>query len=273
MSLSHREWKAIYGAIGFVSKFISFAIALVFARPTVSDLADLAVGGLFLSSAFIHILPRAEYAVGGSYPYASLVAVVIFAALTLFCFIRDSIALMDENILTACDTIPHTTVRSDLVDEPQSPPPPSFLVADHLPTILLYLVVLVHTVASALWMANLTPDDLTKHAAVVLALQLLEFIGLARYILQLPIRRWLYWLLGFFVSAASASVIAVPMPKISRVEVYSGYASAVVLGFYFFLGSIAVHTGLTQTNRHLLVASITLLVAFALPAAVRAADH
>jgi hypothetical protein len=274
MSIPLWGWKLIYGGCSLLSKLIAFAIGPLLSRPDLSDLVDLSVGGLFLSSAFVHILPRAEAGVGASYPFASLVAVIVFAALTLFCFIRDSIALMDENILTACDAQDHSAVRADLMADaaqPAAPAPPAFLVADHLPTILLYVVVLAHSVTSALWMSSLEQSEMDNRAGVVIALQFLEFIGVARFVGGLPVPRWLYWTLGVVISA-SAAIIAVPIKKIDVISRMAGYVGAVVLGFYFFLGSIAVHNGLMQTARSLVVASLTLLVAFGLPAAVRAGE-
>jgi hypothetical protein len=275
MTLSRSTWKLIYGGCSLISKLIAFAIGTFLTRPTLSDLVDLAVGGLFLSSAFVHILPRAEAGVDASYPLASLVAVIVFAALTLFCFIRDSIALMDENILTACDTLNHSAVRSDLMDEappPAAPAPPAFLIADHLPTMLLYVVVLAHSAASALWMSSLEAGEMNEHVGVIIALQFLEFVGVARFVRELPVARWVYWALGVVISAASAALIAAPIGAIEQIPTISGYVAAVVLGFYFFLGSIAVHNGLTQTTHSFVIASLTLLLAFAAPAAVRAGE-
>jgi hypothetical protein len=275
MAFPRWVWKLVYGGCSLLSKLIAFAIGTVLTRHDLSDLVDLAVGGLFLSSGFIHILPRAEAGVDASYPLASLVAVIVFAALTLFCFIRDSIALMDENILTACDTMNHSAVRSDLMDEappPAAPSPPAFLIADHIPAILLYVVVLAHSAASALWMSSLDASEMNKRAGVIIALQFLEFVGVAKYVRELPVARWLYWALGLVISAASAGVIAAPIGKIDKISVISGYAAAVVLGFYFFLGSIAVHNGLTQTTHSIGVASLTLFLAFAIPAAVRVGE-
>jgi hypothetical protein len=279
MSISQPYLKLIYGLSAFVSKLLSFLIVFLLRHPNLSDLVDLAAGGLYLSSAFVHILPRAESDIGGSYPYASLVSVIVFAALTLFEFIRDAIAIMDESILQTWDPSTHTTIKSDLTEEPSLPPPPpapaaqsSFHIADHLPIFLLYLVVIGHTVSSALWITNLNADQLKEHAIVILSLQFLEFLGLAKYIGGLPINRVFYWVLGFVAAAASSAVIAAPIPEIQKIQAIGGYVSGVVLGFYFFLGSKAVHNGLTQTKKPLLVPSSTLLLAFAVPAAVRAGD-
>jgi hypothetical protein len=275
MGLALASWKLVYGGCALASKLAAFALGRLLLRPDAADLVDLGVGGLLLSSAFVHILPRAEAGVGLAYPLASLVAVAVFAALTLFCFIRDSIALMDENILTACDAANHSAVRADLMEEappPAPPAPPPFLVADHLPALLLYAAALAHSAASALWMGALPAPEIHRRVGVVLALQFLECIGVARFVGGLPLSRGIYWGLAAAVAAASAAIIAAPIGEIAHIGTISGYVAAVVLGFYFFLGSIAVHNGLTQTTRSLVVASLTLLLAFALPAAVRAGE-
>jgi hypothetical protein len=113
MSLPHSSLKLIYGAGAFVSKFLAFVIVFLVRHPNLSD-PD--------SSAFVHILPRAESDIGGSYPYASLVAVIVFAALTLFEFIRDSIAIMDESILQTWDLRSHRRAPTPSTDCPANLP-------------------------------------------------------------------------------------------------------------------------------------------------------
>jgi hypothetical protein len=271
MTYTPRDWKLIFGGISVVTKLIAFTIAVYVERSS-SDLTDLAVGGIFLSSGFVHILPRAESHIGGSYPYASLVAVCVFVGLTLFAFVRDSIALMDENILTNCETINYqTSVSTDLVPDNKPAPVNPFAISEQFPTIFLYITDVINTIAAGIWLS--TREDLgvmTDIASIQLTMQALELIAVGKYVHEMPIPSSIYWILAVIASGTSSVLIAMPISEFPSIGAFSGYACAVTLGVYFFLGSIAVHKGLTETKHNVIVSSLVLLLSFAIPTATRA---
>jgi hypothetical protein len=270
------EWKLIYGIISLVSKVISFIIAIVLDQNEYSDMIDLAVGCVFLSSGFVHIMPRASSQVRGGYPFSSLIAISVFAVLTLFCFIRDSIALMDENILTTCDTVTyHGGASPDAAAEGDGGGGPLavFVWADQIPTLALYFAVLAETIATSIWVATLDVGGLREHTAVILVMNFLEFIGVAKFVVSMPMPNFLYWLMTVIAAGVPSILIACPLGSCSGAKAAAGYVSSCLLGLYLFMGSIAVHSGLAQTRRHVAVVCAVLLLAFTIPAAIRAGDR
>lgn len=273
-----RDWKLVYGFISLVSKVASFAIAYFLDKVvSYSDLIDLFVGGLFMSSAFVHMLPRAESQINTDFPYASLVAVLVFAAFSLFCFIRDSIALMDENILTPCESCSgtsHLVMDADLLESriPAADPIPTYTILDSLPSAVLYVAVIIDTIADGLWLSTLDLSHMHERTGVTLAMQFLEFIVIGKFIRALPIPKWAFWVAAGIASAASSILIMVRLPLWSGVHTFTGYASAVLLGIYFFLGAVSIHKAITTVKRSMITACGTLFLAFAIPAAIRAGD-
>jgi hypothetical protein len=272
MKLSTTVWKLIYAALSLVSKVAAFVLSIWLHQTDLVDLIDLAIGGVFMSSGFIYVLPRATSRIPSAYPFASLVAVVVFTALTMFCFVRDSIALMDENILATCDAFAPPTTTDQLTNSPAVDQGPTFLIADYIPTIVLYVAVVLDAVACAVMLVTDDADGLGDRTGVLIATQFIEFVGVGTYLVRLPIHPAIFWFFVLFAALSSSVVIGLPLREWSPTRYLAGYASAVVLGTYIFLGSIAVHTGLAQSNRHVIVASGTLLLSLAIPAAIRAAS-
>jgi hypothetical protein len=268
------EYKLIFAAISLVSKVVSFVVAVFLDQHEYSDMIDLAVGCVFLSSGFVHIMPRASSQVSGRYPFSSLIAIAVFAVLTLFCFVRDSIALMDENILTTCDTVTyHGSAPPDPAEKDGGGEPLAvFVWADQIPTLALYVALLADTIAVSIWVATLGTDDLLEHAPVILVMNFLEFIGVAKFVVAVPMPNLAYWVLTVIAAGTPSVIIACPLANDGHAEQAAGYVSSCLFGLYLFMGLIAVHSGLAQTRRHLAVACAVLFFAFAVPAVVRAGD-
>jgi hypothetical protein len=192
MGASANAWKVLYGLISLATKLLSFAIALLLNRTSLTDLIDLAIGSIFLSTTFVHIMPRADVQIHSSYPFGSLVTITVFAALTLFCFTRDAIAMRDENILTSCETIsPQSVMGTELVSECTVVPSPqrSFVISDEFPTLFLYVCVLVNAAAASLWLSALHLADLHHRTGVAIAIQFIEFIAVGTFVARMPISR------------------------------------------------------------------------------------
>jgi hypothetical protein len=272
MKLNLAAWKLIYGLISLVSKVAAYVLAIWLNQTALVDLIDLAIGGVFMSSGFIYVLPRATSRIPSAYPFASLVAVVVFTALTMFCFVRDSIALMDENILATSEAFAPASLQQQLTTKPEPDPGPSFLIADYIPTIVLYVAVMLDAVACAIMLASLDVDSLNDRMGVLIATQFIESIGVGTYLVRLPMPPAIFWFLVLLSALSSSIVMGLPLTEWSHARYLAGYASASVLGTYVFLGSIAVHNGLAQSRRHVLVAAGTLLISFAIPPAMRAAS-
>jgi hypothetical protein len=236
---------------------------------------DLAAGSVFLSSGFVHIMPQTFSQVSGRYPFSSLIAISVFAVLTLFCFIRDSIALMDENILTTCDTVTYGGgAAPDAAAEKEGGGAPLavFVWADQIPTLALYFALLADTIAVSVWVATLDVGPLREHAAVILVMNFLEFVGVAKFVVSVPMPNFMYWVMTVVAAGAPSIIIACPIRNGEGAKKAAGYVSSCLLGLYLFIGSITVHGGLTQTRRHVAVACVVLFLGFAIPAALRAMD-
>jgi hypothetical protein len=276
--MDRTTWLYVYASISLVSKLVSFLIGyLLFPQTAIADLIDLGVAGTLLSIAFVHVLPRAEDFVNTTYPFASLVAVIVFVAVTIFTFVRDSLALMDENILTPGDLgSPPATARTTLISDPpetESAGSRGAKLAEIVPTVFLFVSLFVDSVATDLVIAITETSSLTRIAAVQLSIRFLEFIVLAKLVKAGAAPKLLYWGLGIFISVASSVVIAIPLEEGAHkatLQRVSGCASAVVLGLYMYFGSLALNSGLADIKHSRALIASVLIVSFAVSAGIPA---
>jgi hypothetical protein len=255
-----------------VSKALSFVLAFFLDRSGIPDLIDLCLGSIFLSISFIHLLPRASSHLSGHYPFASLVAMCVFAFLTLFSFIRDSIALMDENILTTCEPVGSAAHSTAQLTDTQ-PDLPGFIWSDHIPAVALYVVGLADATATAIWISTLELPEIHARTGVVLALGFIEFAAMGRFVAAIGMPIALFCILSALAAIGPSILIACSFKNPGGARSAAGYAASVLLGLYLFVGSIAVYTGITQTRRSVGVTMAVLVLSFAMPIAIRAGDQ
>jgi hypothetical protein len=195
-----------------------------------------------------------------------------FAFMTLFSFIRDSIALMDENILTTCEPVGCAAEPTAQLTDTQ-PELPGFMWGDHIPAAALYVVTLADATATAIWIATLDMRAIRARTGVVIALGFIEFAAMGKFVAAIHMPIGLYCILSALAAIAPSILIACPFKNPAVAQTAAGYAGSVLLGLYLFVGSIAVHAGLTRTKWHLAVTLAVLVLSFAIPAAIRAGDQ
>lgn len=271
MGLSLQTWKIVCGVILFVLKLIAFSIVFFLRHRPDSEVIDVTVGAGLTAISLVHILPRAEDFIAGEYPFAALVALVVFTFLTLFTFIRDSLGLTDDTILTTdCDAINrHTTVNVNLLSgRDANESETKFVFAENVPVIFLSLASVSTSIAAGLLLSGTTLHELQVESPHF-AIAFLEFIAIARYIALMPIRAWIFWLSAVVLSVIESSLMMSPIENLRRKTLiqYSGYSSSILLGVYLFLGSVAIQRGLTAAKQSWLSA-LALVLAFGVPMAI-----
>lgn len=270
--MSHQGLKFLYAGLCFIAKMTGYIAGMFLGRESISDLVNLAVGGGLTAISLVHLLPRAEDFISGSYPFAALVAIVVFAILTLFTFVRDSIALMDDNILATFEAVNiHTITNTDLLNEQLLAKKPEIDFLENLPTMFLYFTAILNSITCGILLASITDSGvLNKHASLHIAIGLIEFVAISRYVNLVPLPRIAYWGLGVLAALIEAVIVAVPVGGISLdvMKQLSGYTSAVIIGIYIFLGSGAIHNGLTQSKHSLAISAVIMLMSFTIPSLI-----
>lgn len=264
--------KCLYGGISFVGKMLGFTFGRFLGKESISDLVDLAVGGSMTAISLVHLLPRAEDFISGTYPLAALVAIVVFTVLTLFVFIRDSVVLMDENTLTPYETVKvHTTSNTDLLNEQLHTKTPNLDLLDCVPIAVLYLTALLNSITAGLLLGSVLDETiLNRNAGLHIAITVLEAIAVAKYLNGLSIHRAVYWGLAGLAALSEAIILAMPSHGISvnTMRQLSGYTSAILIGVYIFMGSCCIHNGLTTSKHPLPISAIVMLISFAVPTGI-----
>jgi hypothetical protein len=251
---------------------VSFFVATFLCNTSYSDLIDLAIGGIFFSSGFVTLLPRAEANIGAPYPFASLLALIVFIGLSFLQFIRDSLALMDESLVQVCDV--ESFSRTDGAASAESTAPVNdepFVPSEQFPVALLYGSVLLASFGTSIWLVAGGEEQLNNIGPMIIAMQFVEFMAVGKMVCSMPIRRALYWVLAVVAAVVPSVLIAIPTEgDPAWIHYFSGFSSAVVLGVFLFLGSISIHEALDSGTRPLIVSAVVLVLAFAIPAAIRA---
>jgi hypothetical protein len=116
-------------------------------------------------------------------------------------------------------------------------------------------------------------SNLPRIAGIQLAIRFLEFIVLAKIVRGAWTSKILFWGIGCAISLISSVIIVVPLKEKAHqitLERVSGYASAVVLGLYFYFGALALHNGLTQMKPSSVLVVFVMFLSFAVSAAIPA---
>jgi hypothetical protein len=108
---------------------------------------------------------------------------------------------------------------------------------------------------------------------MIIAMQFVEFMAVGKMVYAMPISRALYWVLASVAAVVPSVLMAIPTEgDRAWIHYFSGFSSAVVLGVYIFLGSISIQEGLASGTRPLIVSALVLVLAFAVPASIRASS-
>lgn len=267
--------KLIYAAASLCGSLLGFAGGRWLRGDACADAANLAVGGLLLSLAFAHLMPAAAALVAAEYPASSLVAVLVFAAMTLFAFVRDSLSLMDDSILTVYNSVSSQALidGSEAQDDGQRSERTGFALAEGALPLLAWAAAVAAEVARACYFSGCDVDMLNRMYAVEPAVKLVEAFALAQVLAGAQIGDGAFWALAAAAGVVEPALLVALPDKLGerfRREFY-GYAASVLLGVFFYFGALGVHTGVSMIRHNALVMALVLLAAFAVPAALQCA--
>jgi hypothetical protein len=208
------------------------------------------------------------------YPYELLLSLVTFMFLSLFSFIRDSVALMDDSLIVSCEPITNSPILSpETLDAPDKPPPKSLPCSDTFLIAFLYILILVDSVAMGLFLASMQFDKFQLEAAMHFCVRAFEFFVLAWFSSGL-FRAPTHWTFGAIAILGSSVAVAIPLHDNGhgrRLQTVSGFTSGALMGAYIFLGSVAIHQGLTEAPTGPLATGTVMFLSFAVPTMIQIA--
>lgn len=221
-------------------------------------------------------MPMTESFIGNEYPFSSLITVIVFAIVTLFTFIRDSISLMDESILTVYNSInsqPLSENKSENEDEKKNEK--RFSILENLTYMVIFLMMIITSISNAFYFSSCDIDQLNKSYVIEPILKLLETYSLSKILLLMPINDITYWIMAF-VEAIVEPILLATLPSSFDHHFqknFMGYSSSILLGLFFYFGAYSIHTGISLVQHYVFILAFVLLISFAIPTCLQVSVH
>jgi hypothetical protein len=208
------------------------------------------------------------------YPYELLLSLVVFMFLSLFSVVRDSVALMDDSLIVSCEPITDSPILNpDAADAPEAPPPGSVPWSEALPIAFLYVLIVLDSITVELFLAAMKADDFQRAAAMHFFVRAFEFLVLAWFSVGICQTR-VHWTLGVIAVIGSSVAITIPLHESGHqriLQTVSGFTSGALMGAYIFIGSVAIHQGLTEAPIGPFGTGAVMFLSFAVPTMIQVA--
>ena len=260
----------LIAGISLVLNFLSLLFSFLFNYDAKPEFFNLISGSFLLSLSFVQILPAATHLIETSYPFQSLTIIITFTFLTLFIFIRDALALMDDNVLLPCDAIniqSTFTGNGDSSISSLSREKTKFVFKEHFSEIFYYIVFVLQSIPTGFVIRDMS----IRKIIAVLIFRVLEYIILGKIMRKMKLSNTFFWILGAIVSIIEPIVVVIPVTIPSLILKWiNGISSSILYGTYIFFATMDINSGVNVTSYDNLVIATIIIGGFAIPAGIRA---
>ncbi|OHT01181.1 hypothetical protein TRFO_32128 [Tritrichomonas foetus] len=271
MVLQLIELKAIYFVCFFLIHIIGSYLGFKIKSEKFDDLIELFIGSFLISFSITCIIPKAELSMSGSYPYASLISLSIFTILTLYNFLHESIALMDENILMTCDVIHSPSASLNEYTPISQNDQQKFHFWDNLATIFYYVIYCIYIIIVSLYHSSLDNiEELNSIIPFILTFRLFEAFTMSKFLQKMSIKKFTLMLLSL-ISSILPVLMLIPT-NIKNIDNILGSAMALILGVYMYFGAMSIQNGMSKQPRNLSIAAVVLLSTFVIVCTIQTLD-
>lgn len=287
-------FKALYFILFFIAHLLGSIIGSRIKSKCYSFLIDLFCGCFLLSVSLNHIYHiSASDIIFKTYPYQSLISIIIFSFLTLLYFIRDSTSIIDESMLVKYDTtgssvrdnhqytlnsteiqqifqndlISHNNAKENNVDTQFHKPKFRFL--DQFPLLLYYIISLESVISFGIYLSTYNKSQLNHNCPYFLGFRLIESIILSILLSRVPISKIIFWIMiitfsifSFFILIANESSSTKTISMINHIYRFS---FSFLLGIYFYFGSLLLHNGFSNSSNSLFFSLLVIILSFISP--------
>ncbi|OHT06231.1 hypothetical protein TRFO_25788 [Tritrichomonas foetus] len=258
-------YKAIYSFSFFTAHILGSFLGTFLKKKKYSTYMELFSGGFLLSLGLNHIYRVSSTNPLVKYPYASVATLVIFTFLTLFTFLRESISLMDDNILTTCEIGQNASASNSEYDAILPHQKPQFHILENLSQILYYVISLFAVISLTISISRYSIDQLNENVPFFVIFRLFESSILSFFLFKMPLKK-LYKYILIFVFSLPSFLIFLSNTLISEKSNFPRYflksCFSMLLGVYFYFGATSVHRGISSLSESFVVPFSILALSF-----------
>lgn len=282
-------FKVLYFLLFLISHIVGSIIGNRIKPKNYSFLIDLFCGSFLLSFSLNHIYNVADSeSCFKSYPYQSLISIIIFSFLTLFSFIKDSTNFIDESMLLRYDTT-GSSIRDnqqytlnttdghqfypselDLANTPKENNAPvqnhkpKFRLLDNLHILIFYLISFISSISFGLYLSTYTKDQLNQNCPYFIVFRFFESIILSVLLSRMPVSQIIFWAMIILHSLFSFFII-ISNKSSSIINYFYRISYSFLLGCYFYFGSLLLHNGISDSSKSFIFSLLIIIFSFALP--------
>lgn len=282
-------FKVLYFFLFLISHVVGSIIGNRIKSKNYLFLIDLFCGSFLLSLSLNHIYNVTDSrSCFKSYPYQSLISIIIFSFLTLFSFIKDSTSFIDESMLLRYDTT-GSSIRDnqqytlntteghqfypnelDLATTPKENNTPvqnhkpKFRLLDNLHILIFYLISFTSSISFGLYLSTYTKDQLNQNCPYFLVFRFFESIILSVLLSRMPISQIIFWAMIILYSLFSFFII-ISNNSSSIINYFYRISYSFLLGCYFYFGSLLLHNGISDSSKSFIFSLLIIIFSFALP--------
>ena len=282
-------FKVLYFFSFLISHILGSFIGYRIKPVKYSYLIDLFCGSFLLSLSLNHIYKIADSVTySKSYPYQSMISIIIFSFLSIFSFLRDSASTIDESMLLKYDTT-GSSIRDNqqytlntaechqlftnelgLANPPKINPEPTlnhkpkFRLLDNLPLLIFYLISFESSISLGFYISTYTKDQLNQNCPYFVVFRFFESIILSIFLAKIPFPQIIFLIMIILYSLFSFFVIISNNPS-STINNFYKLSYSFLLGSYFYFGLLFLHNGISESSKSFIFSLIILVFAFAFP--------
>lgn len=273
--MNDSSWRILYSFLGFPILMCSFVIPYFCHFNDFQFLADTFFGGILLSLAILDLFPMAHSMIDQVYPFTTAISLLIFALLSLFSFIRQSLQLADDDYLVQCDG----SVAQGKIDDGDGVKFNSskfswytFLkngLTDRLPLLIFAIILIFDQIMLVILLSSASLSDLNYSSIMFIGIRFFTFLSSGYIFIDNSVRPLIYWIYAFIISLIFSIFMLFHIKLnencINSLQIAYGISTSLLIGFFFFYGGQRLHSGLEENDNFSYVTIILLFVSFLVP--------
>lgn len=258
--------KLLWSLSSFASAALGITLSSTINYVTYIDICSLCYGMIILSTSFVYIVPKTEQLTYGNYPLNLLISLIMFTIMALVSFVRDSLTLMDDNILVPCDAVNFQTPFTFNSDSNKKKPSKKskFKPAENIDLILLGIFLSINSILDGLFLSIQQKICLKDFLSLIP--HTFEFVVYGKYLNCSKIEKKWYWLFGLLVAIIEPLCGAFNLTiNPDLINLLLGISSSILFGLYIFLSINMINIGINSIQTNFVISAIVALLSGVLP--------
>lgn len=226
-------------------------------------------GCSFVSYGITHFCTRSEF-LTTKHPYSMMISMFVFAFLSFFTFLRESLSLLDDNLLIRFDIINNTPLTSQNSQTPNFETV-SFSYGEHLTHIMHFICSCFESASFGILISIYNkPMTLNRDIIIMFIARFVQMTCISHSFSKIPLSKPVYYIFGFLNSIISPVLVILRIRmEITKAKSLYAIISAVMMGFFLYIGASSIHNSRISIRHKPYGSALLALFGFMIPLLLR----